>query len=230
MFVPGVLLCSFMLFDNPNHLGVLPDSPKIREEKARDITASDGLADADFAQVLNTLPTCKAMMPGERERDALNKVIYLTDAQRENYELRARDGLLYRKDGITPFNTKRFYGEGSLLFVISKDKKIYAARGVSKKVHHSSLLRGEEVLAAGKIVSRNGKILRLSDNSGHYKPCAEHLLQAIFYFHRLGVISSEATIQLRNDGELPLKDGIARLSQLIAGEEKASAATPEAQQ
>lgn len=219
MFLPSFLLFSFMMADEPNNLGVLPDSSTLREEKIRDMHASDGLSDADFADVLSMPSICRPMMPGERERDEQNRVIYLSDAQRDNYELQARHGLLYRKDGITPFNTKRFYGEKKLLFVIAKDKKIYAARGVSKKIHHSSFLRGEDVLAAGKIVSRNGKILRLSNNSGHYKPCAEHFLQAIVYFHRLGVLSPDATILLRNEGEHPLKEAIARLSRLVTKEE-----------
>src|SRR5262245_34888088 len=142
MILPGFLMLTLGLPGGFKHLNVLNDSLETKKQIDYDKNANDGLTDDDFAKIKNFPLSYKEMRPGERERDELNKVIYLTKTQREDYELRAREGQLFRKDGIIPFNTKRFYGEKKLLFVISKLGQIYAARGVSLKVHHSSLLAG----------------------------------------------------------------------------------------
>ncbi|HST67716.1 MAG TPA: hypothetical protein VLM05_21275, partial [Mycobacteriales bacterium] len=36
--------------------------------------------------------------------------------------------------------------------------------------HHSSLLGGKPVSAAGELEVRNGELVRLTDQSGHYRP------------------------------------------------------------
>jgi exonuclease VII small subunit len=46
-------------------------------------------------------------------------------------------------------------------------------------VHHSTPLSGEEVVGAGYITFENGKIVSISNNSGHYKPGAVQLIQTV---------------------------------------------------
>jgi len=184
------------------------------------INQSDGLCDADFGH--KTEVYVKAMRSGERERDQGNNVIYLTPQQRANYELRPRTGQLFRKDGIIPADTTLFYGKRALLYVISPDKKIYCGRGARFILHHSSFLAGEEVIAAGKLMTSNGKVIFMSNNSGHYRPSAEHLLQAAQHFHDLGVLSPDAIIELRHCGKLGLKEGIEVLKNAILAQQNLS--------
>jgi hypothetical protein len=46
-------------------------------------------------------------------------------------------------------------------------------------VHHSSVLRGEEVTGAGGIETEGGKISRVSNMSGHYKPGRAQMIQTV---------------------------------------------------
>ena len=101
-----------------------------------------------------------------------------------------------------PVDTKLFHGNRSFLYVISQDKKIYSGRGAKYILHHSSFLAGESVLAAGKLMTSNGKVIFISNNSGHYRPPAQYLLQAIRHFHDLGVLSPDAVIECRHHGKL----------------------------
>lgn len=178
---------------------------------------SDGLLDTDFGSEDKFY--VKAMRAGELERDQKNDVVYLSPEQRANYELRPKDGLLFRKDGIIPVDTKLSYGNRSLLYVISEDKKIYSGRGAKYILHHSSFLAGGDVIAAGKLMTSNGKVIYISNNSGHYRPSAQYLLQAIRHFHDLGVLSPNAIVDFRHHGKLGLKEGIEVLKQVLSSGE-----------
>jgi hypothetical protein len=50
--------------------------------------------------------------------------------------------------------------------------------------HHSSLLAGDPVVGAGEIEVRYGKLVAMTDQSGHYRPTAEmndQVLQSLRY-------------------------------------------------
>ena len=53
--------------------------------------------------------------------------------------------------------------------------------------HHSSLLSGEPVSAAGEIKVNEGVLEVLSDKSGHYQPSLEYTQQAIQQLGRDGI-------------------------------------------
>lgn len=194
------------LKNKPDSFGDKNISAPILNYSCKSSNQSDGLLDADFGNVDKFY--VKSMRVGERERDQGNNVVYLSPEQRANYELRPKDGLLFRKDGIIPIDTKHSYGNHSLLYVICEDKKIYSGRGAKYILHHSSFLAGGDVLAAGKLMTSGGKVVFISNNSGHYRPSAQYLLQAIKHFHDLGVLSPDAIIDFRHHGKLGLKEGL----------------------
>ena len=53
--------------------------------------------------------------------------------------------------------------------------------------HHSSLLGGEPVAAAGEMAVKNGVLLFLSNKSGHYRLGAEFVNQALAALRKAGV-------------------------------------------
>jgi YD repeat-containing protein len=101
--------------------------------------------------------------------DALGRhTIAFDDAMRERHRLRVKDGLLLTSDS-TPLDTAGLL----YLVVLAPDGELYAAPGdfsSTTKVHHSSVLAGAPVAAAGEIVARRGKLVRVTSRSGHYKP------------------------------------------------------------
>ncbi|QJR36330.1 hypothetical protein [Gemmatimonas groenlandica] len=63
----------------------------------------------------------------------------------------------------------------SLIWVIAPDKLENRARFYSHvckggKLHHSSFNEGKSVLGAGEWIVEDGKLLKVSANSGHYRP------------------------------------------------------------
>ena len=106
-------------------------------------------------------------------------VEYLDAAERQKYELFVQDGLLVDSNG----NLFDSYGDsgtgnGSAIFVMDPQGRIYASNSpMMGEFHHSSFLSGAEVASAGEIEVINGRIVDITDRSGHYKPDPEHMEQ-----------------------------------------------------
>jgi hypothetical protein len=103
-------------------------------------------------------------------------VKYLDDAGREDHRLTVHDGLIYNAKGL-PFDTSSgvsAFGpssNGRAIFVMDEHGNLYASTFQKfREFHHSSLLAGGDVAAAGEILVRDGKIELLTDRSGHYVP------------------------------------------------------------
>jgi hypothetical protein len=115
-------------------------------------------------------------------------VQYMTPEQREAHRLfvDGEGNLRSAKDGSL-FNTSNasthWSGEGRAIFVADGHGNIYASLDQTVgHTHHSSLLGGEPVSGAGEIQVQNGKLVALTDQSGHYQPSAasnDRVLQSL---------------------------------------------------
>jgi hypothetical protein len=105
-------------------------------------------------------------------------VIYLNDETRKPYVATVNKGV------ISGPNVKN----GTLIFVIGPDNKIYAgskaraARGQLGAFNHSSFFSGGPVKAAGTMEVAGGAIVEVSNESGHYSPTETMILQAVRKF------------------------------------------------
>ncbi|WP_192805202.1 PAAR domain-containing protein [Noviherbaspirillum aerium] len=105
-------------------------------------------------------------------------VKYLSPMQREKAKLHFKDGKIYTDKGRL-FDTSNANG-GKAIFVMDESGKFYASNHHDVgEFHHSSLLAGKPVAAAGEIDVTEGVITAISNRSGHYKPSHDHLMQAI---------------------------------------------------
>jgi hypothetical protein len=86
----------------------------------------------------------------------------------------AKDVPLDTKDMMTNKS-----GAGFGIFVMDNTGQIYVGSHKVGLFHHSSFLAGGDVAAAGELKASNGKIVSLTDKSGHYKPEVENDLQMI---------------------------------------------------
>ena len=90
-----------------------------------------------------------------------------------------------------PLDTERmvthFSGPGNAIYVMSKSGNIHVDSHKVGNRHHSSLLAGGKVAAAGELRVSNGYLKMLSNKSGHYRPNPDHLLQVIHIFDKAGV-------------------------------------------
>jgi hypothetical protein len=110
---------------------------------------------------------------------APNAVQRLTDAQREEHRVFVgQDGLLYKSDG-TLFDTRgsdTHWGHVSgddnrAIFVMDEHGNMYASTyQKAGDFHHSTLSNGQPVAGAGEIQVHDGKLVDITDQSGHYRP------------------------------------------------------------
>jgi hypothetical protein len=130
------------------------------------------------------LPTDAHLQPqykGENDPNNPNRffypdtVKYMDAAEREKHRLFVGgDGKLYTTDG-KPFDTSNatthWSGQGKAIFVMDGSGNLYATTKQEVGVtHHSSLLGSDQVAGAGEIEVRNGTLVGMTDQSGHYHP------------------------------------------------------------
>ena len=109
---------------------------------------------------------------------------YLNSDQRMQYLLIVKTGQLYNHSSGGKFDTGTTWGNASRssAFAMDCDERIYStgdASGVGINWNHSSLLSGQPVICAGEITVRDGKLLSIDNNSGHYKPDVQNLADCV---------------------------------------------------
>lgn len=134
-------------------------------------------------------------------------VKYLDEAERESYRLFVdADGNLRRASDNELFDTSSadtVWGGadgGRAIFVMDKNGNLYASNYQGRgEFHHSSLLAGGEVAGAGEIRVDNGRIVDMTDKSGHYQPSADLNDNAVDELRRQG-LNTEGMKQYDFDG------------------------------
>lgn len=121
------------------------------------------------------------------------QVVYDHGAQAQGLtRLHPYNGLLYQ-DGnhTTKFDTSSlvtaFGGRGWAIYVMSEEGNIHACSHSVGHRHHSSLLAGANVAGAGEMRVLQGKLVHITNKSGHYAPAAAHLLQVLYVLRKRGV-------------------------------------------
>jgi hypothetical protein len=127
-------------------------------------------------------------------------VKYLTHTERAAFRLEIAKGLLYDYAG-QPFDTTGAYSlhsdDARAIFVMDDDGTFYASkRQRVGEFHHSSLVAGGPVAAAGEIEAQNGQLLAISDKSGHYRPGRAFTQQAIDELTKNGVDISKVKLNI----------------------------------
>ncbi|MEM9826693.1 MAG: hypothetical protein AAF958_08900 [Planctomycetota bacterium] len=100
-------------------------------------------------------------------------VKYCNTQERQDYQLimvgdgviNAADGRLYDTSGMHSNRS----GEGWGIFVVDFDFTFYSGPHTVNEFHHSSFLAGEPVFSAGEIAVENGRVLGVTNKTGHYK-------------------------------------------------------------
>jgi hypothetical protein len=153
--------------------------------------------DLDFDTWIKTDDAIEELESHEGTRDISEfQVRYLTPMQR------AEHLVTFRKEGNDtflsyqgkPLNTEHFSteaGDGRAIFVIGPNHELYAGSHEYCKFHHTSFFGGKPVIGAGEIITDpNGKLIAITDKSGHYKPQKKHM------FDTLRVLKEEKGVDL----------------------------------
>ena len=89
------------------------------------------------------------------------------------------DKLSTRKDLAVRVKQQLFYNPALWAYVISVTGRIYIHHHEADHFHHSSFLAGARVACAGMIAVSEGRILYVSNKSGHYQPSPADLYQGL---------------------------------------------------
>ncbi|MBC75643.1 MAG: hypothetical protein CME64_06475 [Halobacteriovoraceae bacterium] len=124
------------------------------------------------------------------------KVQYFSDAERENAKVFVNDGKLVTKDGV-PLSQEMIG-----IYVMDEMGGIYVLpESVIGRIHHSTLLAGRPVAAAGHMRIVDGKITYIDNRSGHYQPSPDMLQQVIKELKLRGADTQDADFKLMNTGD-----------------------------
>lgn len=140
-----------------------------------------------------------------REIDA-RMTIQFSAEEKSKMQVVLKNGLFFDATGATAN-----YGYPQN-FVIDLGFNLYAfassrsMRNGLKTSKHSSVTAGERTHFAGEAVFENGKLIYLSNKSGHYAPLETDLLAALLYLNAQGVDLSETTVE-RYNAHTSLKSG-----------------------
>jgi len=103
-----------------------------------------------------------------------NQVIYyLTEEERSQHRLIFDEGQCYLNGKL--FDTGESFSlhsdePGFAIVTIGVDGEVYVNSHIKYKIHHSSEFAGGEVISAGELKADNGRIIEISNKSGHYSP------------------------------------------------------------
>ncbi|RHY23400.1 hypothetical protein DYB32_009901, partial [Aphanomyces invadans] len=123
-------------------------------------------------------------------------VLYFDEAEREKFALDIRpDGRLVTRWDQQPINT----GDDGWIFVL-RDGVLYGSEKVTNQVpriHHTSLVGGECVQAAGMIVVADGILQVMYPHSGHYRPSEHEVLVLLRFLQSKGIPLQDTQVDVQ---------------------------------
>lgn len=138
-------------------------------------------------------------LPGNAVWDG-SMVEYLTEEQRAGYALLFRDGRIYDGSGnlFDTGNAATLHSDlGRAIFVMDASGDFFASRyHAVGQFHHSSLVAGGPVAAAGELQVVAGALTLFSDKSGHYRPRRRYTAQAIEHLSKSHISLGAVTFDL----------------------------------
>ncbi len=156
------------------------------------------------------LLTIKSIYVGEEQgksQAAPGKLIkYLrTPEEKAAHTLIIKDGSIYRNGALFDSSAGKFTfaeGEGvdlwgkAIVVLDEHDHLYFSLDKIEYGFHHSSLNAGLPAKFAGDMIVKNGKLIKFSNNSGHYKPSVRHVHQFMEFLESKGVDITEVQFDL----------------------------------
>ena len=142
-------------------------------------TAIDMLKSSRFSVVLDYL----SMLWSSKEDSGLFN--YLNSTQRIQYLVDFKNGLLYQHGSDVPIADNY-----PIPYAIDLNERVFAlpkAKGIGTMWNHSSMLSGAPVICAGELKVNNGRLTDFDNNSGHYKPGTDNLVDAVLVLQTKGI-------------------------------------------
>lgn len=187
-FVEKMQLNMDSILDGDKYFGVSGVAYKIEAvDNVDNKTAIDMLRTARFSEVLDYLSSLWAT---KEDSGMFN---YLNSTQRLDYLVDFKHGLLYQHGSDVPLDDAY-----PIPYAIDLNERVFAlpkAKGIGTMWNHSSMLSGAPVICAGEFKVKNGQLIHFDNNSGHYKPGTDNLVDAVLVLQTKGVMLSRFQVE-----------------------------------
>ncbi len=167
-------------------------------KKLRQKRESGAITEAEYQAVLRRIEQ-------QRERLSREGVVYFAPEQREETRVTVQDGLLHHRGKPLTTEGKPLIGEVGkgieqrsdvMIWAMSPDGDLHVVAGQPFRIHHSSIFAGGDVLCAGEIVAKEGRLTLLTNQSGHYKPKPHTLIAALKKLEEQGLDVSGSKVRI----------------------------------
>jgi hypothetical protein len=111
-----------------------------------------------------------------------NKIPYFTDTERASHQLTIQTQHVLQQG--RPLSTVGLrapspgVSDHQAMYAMGQDGRIYVRKNIDR-FNHSCFTAGESVICAGMITAINGRLIHISNGSGHYCPGMNELLDAL---------------------------------------------------
>lgn len=123
--------------------------------------------------------------------DIHKQVHYLSPAERAEFEIKVVGGRFFWAESGEPVHTgdmtTAFSGPGHAIWVCAPDRRFYSASHEVGTFHHSSFLAGGPVMGAGEWSINQGRLVMISNKTGHYRAGAQELFHVMLRLSVNGV-------------------------------------------
>ena len=141
----------------------------------------------------------------DKIRDGLDRITYLTDAERAEYNIEIYNGLFYKSGEIFDCSHLEAHDRaGYVAFTLNVSGELSVFSHLSsnedkngKKLAHSSMNAGAPLLAAGEMEIKKGVLVSINTFSGHYEPSIRTLVRFLEYLSERGIDISQTKVFLQ---------------------------------
>lgn len=124
-------------------------------------------------------------------KDLKDPVKYLTNSEREKHKLVIKSGCFYQEKNLLTTINSSLVGNyaTAALYAIDLSGTFYAIMKSlnGPRIQHTTLLAGADVICSGYISVNKGKLISISNSSGHYKPSLGALIKALYILRKKGI-------------------------------------------
>lgn len=141
----------------------------------------------------------------DKIRDGLDRITYLTDAERAEYNIEIYNGLFYKSGKIFDCSNLEAHDRpGYVAFTLNTSGELSVFSHLSSsedkkgnKLAHSSMNAGAPLLAVGEMEIKKGVLISINTFSGHYGPSIHALVRFLAYLSDRGIDISQTKVFLQ---------------------------------
>jgi len=142
---------------------------KLKENEKQLYSAEEIIALESYRYNLNESPLQGMFVP-ELISELFNIKKYTKLQDRKKFQVSYAGGEFY--------DSNSYWLNGSYIYCLLKGGRLFAAP-MNEELHHSYLVAGLPVIAAGTMEFMTGKLISISNNSGHYKVSFKTMLKVL---------------------------------------------------